>query len=185
MKHIKHFENYNNIINMKIVLTGSPGTGKSSVADKLSELGYNVVVEPARELIEEFKISSPEKLPWNNHPMFVQAIEDKNVENFHNNNFGFFDRSIVDLAGFLIKMNIEISDDLKRYCSTLRYDKVFIFKPWREIYTTDSVRRETFEDCLELDKHLVMQYKLYGYNPIEVINSDVDSRVQFILKNLN
>jgi len=183
MKHIKTYENLYNY-DMRIVLTGVPGTGKSSVADKLSELGYEVIVEAARELIEEFEVASPERLPWNNHDLFVQSIEDKNVKNYKQNSNGFFDRSIVDLAGFLSKMNIEITDDLKRYCSTLRYDKVFIFKPWREIYTTDSARRETFEDCLELDKHLVMQYNLYGYKPIEVINSSVDDRVQFILDNL-
>lgn len=168
----------------RIVLTVAPGTGKSSVAHELSILGYNVVVEPARYLIDYLSIHSPEKLPWNNHDKFVDAIEETNIKNYNENSNGIFDRSIIDLAGFLSKMNIEITDNLKKHCSTLRYDNVFIFKPWKEIFINDSIRHETFEDCLELDNHLVQQYNLYGYNPIEVINSNVDDRVRFILENI-
>ena len=43
----------------RIVLTGPPGAGKTSVIEKIEAKGYSIVPEPARTLIEYYKIHSP------------------------------------------------------------------------------------------------------------------------------
>jgi predicted ATPase len=39
----------------RIVLTGGPGAGKTSIIDLLSEKGFNIIPEPARTLIEDYE----------------------------------------------------------------------------------------------------------------------------------
>jgi predicted ATPase len=168
-------------INKRIILTGAPGTGKSSIVDRLEELGYNVIQESARELIEYYQKYEHEHLPWNNREYFQKAVEDKNIDNYLKNKSGFFDRSIVDEIAFSVYYKSKISKELTNRCMEYRYDKVFIFKPWEKIFRNDSVRNETFRQCVELDKCLMDSYSDFGYKPIEVIRGSIGERIEFIL----
>ena len=40
---------------MKIVISGGPGTGKSSIIDELSKKGYKIFEESSREIIKKWK----------------------------------------------------------------------------------------------------------------------------------
>ena len=40
---------------MKIVITGGPGTGKTSIINKLESLGHHVFHESSREIIRKYK----------------------------------------------------------------------------------------------------------------------------------
>ena len=171
----------------RIVLTGGPGTGKSSVIDLLSEKGFNIIPEPARTLIEFYQKNSPHlhpKLSKENRLLFQQAIEDITIQNFHNNKKGFFDRSILDEIGYRKRYEIEINKALDYAAKTYRYDKVFIFPFWKEIYKIDDVRHETSEEAELIGKFLHITYVNYGYSPIIVPKMDVENRVDFILKNI-
>ena len=68
---------------MRIVLTGGPGAGKTSVIEELERIGHKIVAEPARTLIEHYKIHSPELLPAlsrENRKLFQIAIENTTVQ---------------------------------------------------------------------------------------------------------
>lgn len=187
-KNLKTFENYSSLnIDKRIVLTGSPGTGKSSVIDMLKQMSsiqYNIIEEPARELIEYLQIYDKENLPWNNRENFQKLVEKKNIENYKNNKSGFFDRSIVDELGFRSYYGIEIPTYLIDYCQKYRYDKVFIFPPWLEIFKNDNVRKETFSETVELDKHISKYYKEMKYELIVVPKVSVKERIEFILNHI-
>jgi len=183
IKSFKLFENKIDI-NKRIVLTGSPGTGKSSIVDKLEELGYNVIQESARYLIEYYQKYEPEHLPWNDRDYFQKAVENKSIDNFNRNKSGFFDRSIVDEIGFRTFYKSTIPKDLTNRCLEYRYNKVFIFRPWEKIFKNDSVRTETFQQTIDLDKCIIDGYKDFGYNPIDVIKGSIEDRVKFILENI-
>ena len=40
---------------MKIVITGGPGTGKTSIINKLEDIGHTVFHESSREIIQKYK----------------------------------------------------------------------------------------------------------------------------------
>lgn len=181
---MNHIKSINTFLDKRVVLTGGPGTGKSSICDRLESLGYKVVEEPARILLKKFKIESPENLPWNsiNARNFFQAsVEKMSVNNYLNNKSGIFDRSLVDEIGFRTHYNMEISTNLKDLCKKYRYDKIFIFPPWEKIFKNDEIRIETFEQCESINSHLLKGYRLMGYDPIEVPTTNIDHRLEFIL----
>ena len=60
------------------------------------------------------------------------------------------------------------------------YDKVFLLPPWEDIYVPDTERYETFEQAMEIHKHLVTVYKRFMMPIIEVPKASVDKRVEFI-----
>jgi len=71
----------------------------------------------------------------------------------------------------------------KKACFDHKYDQVFILPPWKEIYTTDSERYESFEQASAIYHNLLKTYTDYGYQTIEVPEASVLERVNFILKN--
>lgn len=175
---------YNKFNSKRIVLTGSPGTGKSSVIERLSEIGYKVIPEAARELIEKYVEHNIDCLPWSNRDCFQKNVELKEIENFKNNTYGFFDRSVIDEPAFRLFYGYDVPSDLDTACKIHRYDTVFVFRPWKQIFVNNDYRKITFDEIIGLDEYIVGQYKKYGYNPIDVIKGTIDERVEFIINNI-
>jgi len=171
----------------RIVFTGGPGAGKTSVIEELAKRGHNIVPEPARTLIDKYKIDSPELLPSiskENRNLFQTAIEKETIKNYHDNQTGFFDRSILDEIGYRNRYNIDINIELDYAAKNYRYNTVFIFPFWKEIYKNDDVRHETPEEAEIIYNYLHGAYTKYGYNPIIVPKIETIKRVEFILENI-
>lgn len=181
MKYIKLFENFNNI--GRVVLTGVSGSGKTTLLNYLSK-DFKTIPEAARELIIDLKKSDPSKLPWNNRSEFQKLVEKKQVDNFLENDNCFFDRGIIDEVAYNLAYGRDISDTLKSQCVNYKYDKVFLFKPYPEIYANDAERVESFEESSRLFPFFVEAYKSYGYNPVLMINDSLEKRLEFILNNI-
>lgn len=181
MKHLTTLKEFLNNLNLKVVLTGAAGAGKSSVCDVLQDKGYNIVTEVARELISHYQKNSPEFLPQNNRDVFQTNLEEKHIRNWLSNNQGFFDRSLVDEIAYRQYYYKEVPTELIDKCKKYRYDMVFMFPPWREIYKTDSVRKESFELSSEIYEQLLDAYKLLDYEPVIVPKIGIEERTKFIL----
>lgn len=170
---------------MRIVLTGAPGSGKTSVIEELEKMGKIVVPEPARTLIENYKKNSKHLLPENDRNGFQLTVEKLTRDNFLDNELAFFDRSIIDEIGYRDRYKVEVSEDLHNFCNENRYDKVFIFPPWKEIFKNDDVRGETFEEAEKIDYFIHRAYIKYNYFPIIVPKASINDRLNFILNIIN
>jgi len=100
----------------RIVLTGSPGTGKTEVIKKLREMKYHIIPEPSRDLLKQLKLSDKKWfnnihrnpvaqnilhiIPTDGREAFQQMVEKQNIFNYNRNQNGFFDRGLVDEIGF-------------------------------------------------------------------------------------
>ena len=58
---------------------------------------------------------------------------------------------------------------------------MFHFRPWKEIFITDSERYESFEEATVIDTYLEKTYKDLNYSLIEVPFDTVENRSNFIL----
>ena len=71
----------------------------------------------------------------------------------------------------------------ERYIQNFPYNRtVFLLSPWKEIYTTDSERDQTFEQAIEVCEGMERWYQQWGYEMLEVPHSNVEKRVLFILE---
>ena len=58
----------------KIVITGAPGTGKTSIIAQLKKLGHSCSEEISREIIAEQIASGGKMLPWLDLEAFSQMV---------------------------------------------------------------------------------------------------------------
>ena len=165
----------------RIVLTGGPGAGKTTVLDVLRAQGYTTGDDAARSIIRERKRAglSPRPDPLT----FSQQVFEKEIETYNavKGSPSFFERGIVEAVGSLLGAGALTKDDANRLLSNYRYQAVFIFPPWEEIYCVDDERDHTFEHSVRVYGSTLGFYRLQEYEPIEVPVGTVEDRVTFIL----
>lgn len=184
MRYLRLFDNFNSQSLGRIVLTGVSGSGKTTILNALSDRGYSTVNEAARTLIKDLKQNDPSKLPWNNRGEFQKLVEQKQITNFIENNNCFFDRGIVDEIVYNKAYGREVKKEFFDQCGKYRYDKVFLFPPFKEIYKSDEERVEDFEESSRLYPFFLESYKSLGYNPIIMINDSIENRINFLLQSI-
>jgi len=126
--------------------------------------------------------------PWRNLINFSREIWKLRVAQYDSvaNLSGqvFFDRSLLDTLAYFLAGDIDIPEDMNAQDYPY-FTKVFIFPPWRDIYTQDDERWESFETAEMVHKQLVATYEQAGYELYEVPRGSVEERCQFILDACN
>jgi len=163
-------------MNKRILFTGTCGAGKSSVFDKIYHI--DKIPEVAREWLA---LISNEELRLTYDRDFIQnLIEITEIKNFVNNAHGIFDRGLVDEVAYRRFFKMEVPDVLRERCVKYRYDKVFLFPYWEEIYQTDHIRQESKEEAIQIHNLIVEAYTEFGYKLIEVPKFSTKERLLFI-----
>ncbi len=171
----------------RIVLTGAPATGKTTVSNALEELGHQVFHEQAREIISDSLERGSDILPWKDLMGFTDVVWNlRNVQydNAVSGTKSFYDRTVLDSYAYLLKGNVAPLDRWVKDMNERRFDKVFLLPVWPEIHALDGERMETLEDCMEVEKFIVDAYEELGYELIVVPKIPVKKRVAFILERL-
>lgn len=166
------------------VITGAPGTGKSSLLDALSQKGYEVYPEIARHVIAESQLAGIPLTPWQDLPGFTEEVMSRRVFQFPDipqESITFMDRSLPDSLAYLDWGGEKTKPHWLEWAQKYRHaTTVFICPPWKEIYAADSQRLETFEESLEIHKHMVSVYKRLNYSLVEIPLISVSKRATFI-----
>lgn len=172
-----------------IVITGGPGMGKTSLVEKLGQMGYTYMPESGRYIIQTELESGGEKLPWADRrgfarEMFNMAMTDyKQAQN--NQSLTFFDRGLPDVIGYLTLCKLPVPDDIWSAARTCQYHpQVFIAPPWQEIYITDNERKQSFDEATATYDVMANVYTLLGYSLIEIPKAPIEERVQFIIEKI-
>ncbi|MFP2997529.1 ATP-binding protein [Spongiivirga sp. MCCC 1A20706] len=181
----------------KIVITGGPGTGKTSVINLLEEMGYTCLHEVIRTMTLEAKklgeiadtASNPidavdDSLAFNKK-ILHQRIDQYRIALENDHELTFLDRGVPDVIAYMDFFDQEYNELFINACEQCVYDKVFILPPWEGIYISDNERFETFEEATAIYHHLVDAYKRFNFDLIEVPLLSVNKRVNFILNHLN
>jgi len=167
-----------------IVISGGPGGGKTSLLESLSKNGYKYIRESGRVIIRERirKGLSPRPSPEE----FARQMFQMDYENFINHadilDILFFDRSFLDSAFLIHQSGGKFFNEIRDSLITNRfYTKVFMTPPWKEIYTVDSERDQTFDESVEIYEKLSHWYLTNGYELVTVPRLPVEMRVKMIL----
>lgn len=173
----------------RIVITGGPGSGKTTLIDALGNMGYPVHQERARELIKDADLGLHRSSPWLDHKDFADKVFEARMKDYEQAEFGsfnFYDRGLPDTLAYLKRDGHSIPDDWISLVMAHRYEKtVFIAPPWEEIYSADKERKETTDELESIHEHLFDTYENLGYQLIELPKASVESRQQFIIDTLS
>ena len=177
----------------KIVITGAPGTGKSSIIRELEFGGYRCFHEVIRDMTLEAKKEGSQK-PLKSNPLafvtdprqFNKVLLEGRLGHFLEGSsidepVVFYDRGIPDVLAYMDYFEQEYGEGFRMTCRQHRYDKVILLPPWEEIYISDNERLESFEEAMEIHNYLMTTYRKYGYEPLSLAEGTVQERTDRIL----
>lgn len=176
--------------NKKIVITGGPGTGKSSIIHHLEAQGHNCLHEVSRQITIEAQKEGIAQLFLEKPLLFSEKLlearvkQHKEAESLSEKHI-FLDRGIPDVVAYMDYFGTKYPAAFVEACENFKYDKIYLLPPWKEIYTSDNERYESFEQAMEIHEHLKKAYLTYGYEPIDVPTGSVSNRSNFIINSLD
>jgi predicted ATPase len=177
------------VTNPRIVITGGPGSGKTTLIDALAARGFAVEPEAGRAIIREQQAMGGEALPWADRAAFAEAMLDHDLAAYERQSTAtepvFFDRGIPDVVGYLDLCSLPIPARLDAAARTQRYrPTVFIAPFWPDIFAPDAERRQDLDEALRTFQAMAQTYPAYGYDLVELPRTPVDARVAFVLAHL-
>lgn len=173
-----------------ILFIGAPSTGKTSVINALKAKGYVCYEEISRQVTQEARDEGIEHLFLENPLLFSEKLLEGRIRQFLSANAinqspVFIDRGLPDITAYLDMVKKPYPDRFKKANQEFRYDKVFWFPFWEDIYTSDKERYENLSLAKTIEKYLLESYKTHHYDLIEIPKSSIDERLNFILNNLD
>lgn len=176
---------------IKVVIDGGPGTGKTSIIRELRKRGYEVAPEAARIILHRKKYRNNPSLTKAKLKEIQQAIWNLSIQEYRlalkkrKNHVLFFDRGVFSGLSYIILGRLQIPKKMIEQAGLVIYDYAFITNPLpRNLYVTDSIRRESYEKSMKIHEKIIHSYKKFGYRPISVPFGTVKQRADFIIKRI-
>lgn len=172
-----------------IVLTGGPGSGKTTLIEALAKRGHAVQPEAGRAIIRDQRAIGGEGLPWKNRALFAELMLAADLRSYDEacgqGELVFFDRGLPDIVGYLALCGLPVPPYAGAAAERFRYRRtVFIAPPWPAIFGQDAERKQDFAEAERTYEAMARTYPRYGYDLVELPQESVETRVDFVLKRL-
>ncbi|MCP2169596.1 AAA family ATPase [Goodfellowiella coeruleoviolacea] len=168
-----------------VVLTGGPGSGKSTVIDRLRQAGFACSAEAGRAIIRDQVAIDGPALPWRDHGLFAELMLCWELRSYRlaeaRAGTVFFDRGLPDVVGYLRVAGRPVPEHIRVAAQRFRYHRrVFVAPPWPEIYARDTERGQSFAEAVRTHESMVETYSEFGYELVPLPLSSVEDRVRFV-----
>jgi len=135
------------------VITGGPGSGKTSLIDALAARGYQRSFEAGRALIQQQVAVAVRALPWADRLLFSELMLSWEIRSYQMAEkipgLVFFDRGVPDVEGYLRLLKVPVPEHIRKAAEIFRYNRrVFLAPPWPEIYTQDLERKQDSDEAV-------------------------------------
>ena len=168
------------------VITGGPGSGKTTTVNLLKERGYITTFEHARHYLDTQRLKGKTIADVRKQQKeFQLGVLDMQIE--QENQISpdvqvFLDRAIPDALAYYRFLNLPEDEKLTEALRTVSYKKIFILD--RLPFVKDYARTEDEAAQKKIHALLVEVYAELGFPIIQVPVPAPKERVDFILKNL-
>lgn len=168
------------------VITGGPGSGKTTTINILTARGYKTTIEHARHYIDtQRQKGRTVEETRKNQEEFQMGILEMQIEqeaSLSPDDTVFLDRAIPDALAYYYFLKLPLSQKLIDAINIYRYKKIFIldFLP----LVQDYARREDEKAQKKIHELLIEVYTSLNVPVLHVPVLPPDERVDYILKNL-
>lgn len=163
---------------MRIVITGGPSVGKTTIVSNLQERGYKVVHEIATQLIKEGKY-----LPWIDRKKFQAEVLRRQLEVESSllefDKVTFLDRGAFDGEAYYRFDNLPVPPTFSTIDPS-QYDMAFLIEPL-SFFDQNEVRREDLEFTEKITSLIESCYADRNIKVVRVPAMAPDDRVKYIL----
>lgn len=171
------------------VVTGPPGSGKSTLIEALAATGLRTSAEVGRRIIRDQVAIGGDALPWGDEQAFADLmIVEEVAAHAAAAALGgpvVLDRGVPDVIGFLHASGLPVPPAFDTAARTHRYNvRVFMAPFWAEIFRTDPERPGPAEVAERTEAIMRQTYADYGYTLIDLPCVSVADRVSFVCAHL-
>lgn len=165
------------------VITGASSSGKTTIINYLDKLGFAVMHEVARDVLEEGSLHPHKNIYDFQREVAVRHIaKEENLRANNNSKIIFFDRGIYDNIAFCRYFGLKKLP--KELNTKMHYDAVFVLNQL-DNFEHDGTRIEKdSEEALDIKKIIINEYKKRDIKCINVPVMSPEERVTFILNYL-
>lgn len=170
------------------VITGGPGSGKTTVLAELAQRGRSCIPEDARAVIQEQIVSGGNAVPWLEASRFADLLMERSIATYRAQAAKnlqvsvYFDRGVGDAFTCADLVGHTLSTYLREQANACRYrNPVFLAPYWPAIYTTDTERRQTIEEAERTEHAIVHTYTELRYEIVRLPRVSPAERADFIL----
>lgn len=178
----------------RFILTGTPGSGKTSVIKELEKLGHTVIHEAATDLIRIEQMKGIER-PWEELKFLDQImLMQKKRQMSAIADLQFYDRSpfctyaLVKYLSYWKQTTVLPStlllEELDRCITQQIYQPRVLFCENLGFIEHTDVRKISYEDALIFEQIHLDVYKEFGFDIMMVPRESVQDRCSFILSKI-
>ena len=170
-----------------VIITGGPGSGKSTLIAALAAAGYDTAPEAGRALIQQqVRIGGDAHLDATRFAELSLSWDMRSYDwALTRPGLVFFDRALPGIPAHYSLHGTAVPRHVEAAIAACPYRRlVFVAPAWRDIYRNDVERRQTWAEAVAVHRAVRETYPRYGYEPMELLCDSVAARVEFILCNL-
>ena len=174
-----------------IVITGGPGSGKTTLVEALGERGYPTVPEAAIQVIAELneELGLEQQKRWRladpvafQRRVFARQLEHERGIDGALGELVFLDRGLLDGLGYLRHFGQELPPDLEEAARVVRYDAVFFLDTLTDFVQREGTGRMSGRtDSLAIGERILEVYRERGYDVVRVPELSVADRMAWVL----
>lgn len=169
------------------IITGGPGSGKTSLIEMLRARGYPCSTEAGRGIIQDQVTIAGRGLPWIDPSLFAELMLSWEMRSYQiareSEGHVFFDRGVPDVLGYLRLVKLPAPDYISRAALAFHYSPiVFIAPPWQEIFHQDLERKQDFKEAVRTYDALSATYKELNYQLVELPRASIEDRLKVVLE---
>ena len=172
------------------VITGGPGSGKSTLIEALGRCGYAHSIEAGRAIIQDQTAIDGPALPGRDPLAFAELMLSWELHSHRlaHRQSGpvFFDRGVPDIVGYYHLLGRAVPSHVTQAAERFRYNRrVFLAPPWPKIFRQDAERKQTPEEAERTYEAMVAAYSSCGYALVTLPLVSIDERVRFMLEKID
>jgi predicted ATPase len=171
--------------NHLFVITGGPGSGKSSLIQALANAGLRHMPEAGRAIIQDQVSIGGSALPWSDRRAFAELMLGWELRSHREARAVpgpvICDRGIPDIVGYLTLCGLPVPDHVQRAAELFRYHRtVFIAPHWPEIFSQDAERKQDAKEAAATCRMMAEIYPKFGYDLVHLPLASIAERAAFV-----